>query len=165
MAHLADQNLRDVPGFECRCAREQLAQRVELALARVAPLDSGDRGEFFVELTNRERGFGVGRAKLERHLHGLAEVFGGGKDVFALVCAVGHLRDDFPDCAAADFAALLLAQRDRAADHESRRDFRFVDVELGQKCAYRLGHLKPALRLAERLADDCEVVKRGHVRD
>ena len=59
VAHLADQNLRDVLAFERRGAREQLAQRVELAVARVTPLDRGDLGEFFIELANRQRRFGI----------------------------------------------------------------------------------------------------------
>jgi len=60
---------------------------------------------------------------------------------------------------------LIFALLDRAPDHESRRDFRFVEVERGEKRAHRLGHLQPALGLAERLADDREIVKRRHVRD
>ena len=163
MSHLADENLRDVLAFERRRAREQLAQSVELALARMTSLDRRDLRKFFVELANCQRRIGVGAAQLERHLDGFSEIFGGGEDVLALVGAVGHLGDDFPDCAAADLQALLLALLDRAPDHESRGDFGFIEVERGEERADLFGHLQPALSLAERLADDREIVKRGHV--
>ena len=162
MAHLTDENLGDVLSFECRRAREQVAQSVELALARMTPFDRRDLRKFFVELANCQRRIGVGAAQLECHLDGFAEIFGGGEDVLALVRAVGHLGDDFPHCAAAYLQALLLALLHRAPDHESRGDFRFIEVERGQERADRLGHLQPALSLAERLADDREIVKRGH---
>ncbi len=165
VAHLADQNLRDVLALERRRPREQLAQGVELALARVPPLDRGNLGKLLVELANRQRGFRVGAAKLERHLDRLAKVFGGGEDVLALVGAVGHLGDDFPNCAPANLEPLLLALLDRAPDHESRRDLSLVNIERGEKRPDLFGHLNAALSLAKRLANLSEVVKRRHNRD
>ena len=135
VAHLADQNLGDVLAFERRRAREQLAQCVELAVARMTPFDRGNLREFFVELANCQRRLGIRVAQLERHLDRLAEIFGGGEDVLALVRAVGHLGDDFPNCAAANLQALLLALLNRAPDHESRGDFGFIEVERGEERA------------------------------
>ncbi len=131
----------------------------------MTPFDRGYLGEFFVEFANRKGGFGIGAAQLERHLDRFAEILGSREDVLALVGAVSHLGDDFPDCASANLQALLLALLDRTPNHESRRNFRFIDVKRGEERADLLGHLQPALRLAERLANDGEIVKRRHVRD
>ena len=163
VAHLAHEDLGDKLRLEIRGARKERMQRLELARARAASFNLCDFAKHAIHFRDRQRRLGLGRTQPQDHLDRLAKILGGGKDVFALIFGAGDRGGDFPDRAAAYLQALFITLRDRAPDHEARRDFRFANFERGEKTPDRLRHLEAALGLAEFLADDREIEKRRHL--
>ncbi len=162
VTHLANQDFRQVLAFERAGAFEQIAQRVELAAARAAPLDRGDFGEALLDFDERQGRRGIVQAQPQEHLDRITEIGCRGEDLLALVFAPGHRGDNLPNGTSADLERLFVALRERAPDHKARGDLGLGWIEPGQELACQFRHLQPALGLPQSEADEREIVEPAH---
>ena len=122
VAHLANQNFREILALERAGPCEQVAQGVEFAAARVPALGRRDLGKTSFDFGQCEGGRRILGALTQEHLDRVAEIGGGGEDLLSLTVLVwlvlpGGERDgDFPDCAPTDLQRLFVALGERASN-------------------------------------------------
>ncbi len=163
MAHLADQDLGQILGFQRGGAGQQAAQQVELARPRMAALDGGDLAQLAVHFRNRELGGRLVGPQPHHDFDRIAEIDRLRKDILAAIQRLGYLRGDAPHRPPAEVELGLIADRQRPANHEAGGGLGLLEIERGEEIARQLRHLEAALGLAERLADLGELKEAGHV--